>query len=181
MNTEGFAHPVRNVGAFRVEPGMSIADFGAGSGAYVHAIAELLGGVGHVYAIDIQKELLRRIKNDATKKGFHNVEIICADIEKVNGTKLKEASVDRVLISNVLFQVDDKDAVFREAKRIMKPHGRVIVIEWSDSFGGMGPHKNSVLTKERMVAHAEHAGFSVEREFQAGAHHYGVILETHLV
>ena len=177
MNTEGFAHPVRNVGAFRIEPGMTIADFGAGSGAYVLAMAEALEGTGVVYAIDVQQDLLRRIKNEATKRALHGVEIIWGDVEKTGGTKLKNESVDRVLISNILFQVEDVSAVFSEAKRICRPQGRVIVIDWTESFGGMGPHPDAVVTKEKALEVAHAVGFALESEFKAGAHHYGVILQ----
>ena len=65
LNTAGFAHPVRNVDALGIEPGQTIADFGSGSGAYVLAIAEKLHNKGHVYAVDVQQDLLRRTKNEA--------------------------------------------------------------------------------------------------------------------
>jgi ubiquinone/menaquinone biosynthesis C-methylase UbiE len=178
MHTEGFAHPARNVGEFRIETGMIVADFGAGSGAYALAMAQVLAGNGTVYAIDIQQDLVRRIHNDAKKREIHGVEIVWGDIEKKGGTKIKEESVDRVLISNVLFQVDDKRAVFREAQRILKPNGLVIVIDWTDSFRGMGPHKDHVVTKAQMIGYAKQELFTVEHEFAAGEHHYGVILKS---
>jgi tRNA A58 N-methylase Trm61 len=54
MKVENFAHPPRNVAEFGISPGMSVADFGSGSGAYVLLLAEALSGSGHVYAVDIQ-------------------------------------------------------------------------------------------------------------------------------
>lgn len=175
LRTAGFAHPVRNVAALGVENGMTVADFGSGSGAYVLAFADILNNTGHVYALDVQRDLLRRIHTEAQKRGFKNVEIIWADLEKPEASKLAEHSVDLVLISNLLFQLNNKDAVFAEARRVIKPTGQLAVIDWSDSFGGMGPIKQDVVTKEQTLGLAEKAAFEFTREFAAGAHHYGIV------
>jgi ubiquinone/menaquinone biosynthesis C-methylase UbiE len=170
-----FAHPTRNVNSFGLHPGMRVADFGAGSGAYALAIAEALSGSGVVYAVDIQKDLLRRIKNDAHKRGFNNVEVIWADLEKPGGSKIADRTLDAVLISNLLFQVADKTALFAEARRILRATGRLIVIDWQESFGGMGPLKEAVVTKEAAAQVAAQCGFGDAAEFKAGAHHWGLI------
>ena len=74
-STAGFAHPPRNVAALGIEPGMTIADFGSGSGAYVVAMAEHMAGLGTIYAVDVQKDLLKRTHNEAIKKGLKNVNV----------------------------------------------------------------------------------------------------------
>lgn len=156
---------------------MVVADFGAGSGAYVLTIAEWLAHAGHVYAVDVQQELLRRIKNESHRRGYKNVEIVWGDLERPNGSKIAHNHCDRVLISNLLFQLEDKDVVMREAYRILKPDGLLAIIDWSESFGGMGPHKNDVVKKEGAIHHAQKAGFVPVHEFEAGAHHYGLIFK----
>ena len=173
-----FAHPARNVGAFGIQPSMRVADFGAGSGAYVLAIAEALSGSGTVYAVDVQKDLLRRIKNEATQRGYTNIDVIWADLETPNASKLASGKLDIVLISNLLFQLDDKKPPFTEARRILKPAGRLIVIDWSESFGGLGPIKDEVVTKEQAVTLARASGFELVKEFSTGAHHYGLIFRS---
>lgn len=178
LNTAGFAHPKRNVAALHIEPGLVVADFGSGSGAYVLAIAEALSGTGKVYAIDVQKDLLRRTMNEANKKGLTNVHILWGDLEKENGTKLSDLSCDLVLISNLLFQVENKEQVLREARRILRPRGRLVIIDWQESFGGMGPIKKHVVDKNTAIAYAEHIGFKFADEFNAGAHHYGIVFRS---
>ncbi len=175
LQTANFAHPPRNVVAMEIEPGMTVADFGAGSGAYVLAIAERLAHSGHVYAIDVQQELLRRIKNESHKRGYKNVEIVWSDLDRPHGSKLADHFCDRVLISNLLFQVEDKATLLQEAYRILRPHGLLIIVDWSESFGGMGPHKKDVVNKDQAIKLAKHAGFESLRDFDAGAHHYGLI------
>jgi ubiquinone/menaquinone biosynthesis C-methylase UbiE len=174
-STHGFAHPARNVGALGIAPGMVIADFGSGSGAYVLAIAELLAGSGKVYAVDVQKDLLRRTHNEAIKRGFSSVHILWGDLEKPYGSKLADKSCDVVLISNLLFQVEDKREVMREAKRVLRPRGTLAIIDWQESFGGLGPIKEHVFDKSSALSVASATGFVFYREFNAGAHHYGLL------
>lgn len=177
----GFAHPTRNIEALGIEPGMRIADFGSGSGAYVIGIAKKLEGIGHVYAVDVQKDLLRRTLTEAADKGFSNVEIVWGDLEKDHGSKIADESLDLVLISNLLFQVEDKKRVVTEAKRIVRPLARVAIIDWTESFGNMGPHTDRVVTKKEAYDLALEAGLLFVSEFEAGAHHYGLIFRKNTI
>ena len=170
-----FARPAHNVTALGVTPGMKIADFGSGSGAHVLAIAESLANSGHVYAIDVQRDLLRRTKNEAHKRGFKNVEVLWGDLEYAGASKIADGVLDMVLVSNLLFQINNKDAVMREAWRILKQAGKLVIIDWSDSFRGMGPQEIDVVTKENAKSLAISNGFELMREFTAGSHHFGLI------
>lgn len=172
----GFAHPARNIDAIGVEKGMVIADFGAGSGHYTLQFAERLADTGRVYAIDVQSDLLRRIKNEALRRGLKNIDIIAGDIEVRGGSKLAERSADLVLMSNVLFQLQDPAGALKEAWRILKPGGKLAIIDWSESFGGMGPRKQHVISKEKAIELSAASGFKLVNEFAAGAHHYGLLL-----
>ncbi len=170
-----FAHPPRNVHALGIETGMKVADFGSGGGAYALLISQRLADSGHIYAIDVQRDLLRRIHNEAKRKGVRNLSIIWGDLERPGGSKLADGSLDFVLISNLLFQIERKEAVVTEAARILRNGGRLAIIEWSDSFNGMGPVQEDVVTKEKALALAREAEFDFIREFVAGAHHYGLL------
>lgn len=154
---------------------MTVADFGSGSGAYVLAIAERLSNAGYVYAVDVQRDLLKKLHNDANRRGYTSVKVVWGDLELPGGSKLPDQSCDLVLISNLLFQVEDKQQLFFEAERILAPSGRLAVIDWTDSFGGMGPLRKDVVTKMRANEYAREAGFILIQEFPAGDHHYGLI------
>jgi ubiquinone/menaquinone biosynthesis C-methylase UbiE len=176
LKTEGFAHPARNVLHFAIDPGMRAADFGAGSGHYVWPMAEALGPGGQLFVVDVQQDLLKRIHNEAQKRGLKNVKIIWGDLEKPKASKITDQTLDLVLVSNLLFQLDDRAAVLTEARRVLKWSGRLVIIDWADSFNGMGPHKKSVVTKDAALALVSGNGFELVREFPAGAHHWGVIV-----
>lgn len=155
---------------------MRIADLGAGTGSYVFPLAARLPR-GKVYAVEIQKELLFAIKRESEKRGITNIEIIWATIDKLGGTKIADRSLDAVLISNVLFQIEDKTVFIAEIKRILKPEGQVFCIDWSDSFSSMGPQPSDVFSKEKALALFVKEGFTALKELQAGDHHYGIIFK----
>lgn len=171
-----FSDPERNIEAFELEPNSFVADLGAGSGFYTVAAAKALQGGGRVYAIDVQKDLLERIKLTAQHERLSNVEILWGDIERLGGTKLREMSVDAVILSNTLFQVTHKKELVTEIRRILKPKGKVLLVDWIESFGGMGPAPEAVVYREDAEALFTQNGFRLEREISAGEHHYGLIL-----
>ncbi|MBM3272272.1 methyltransferase domain-containing protein [Candidatus Kaiserbacteria bacterium] len=175
---KSFARPHHNVAQFGIEPGMTVVDFGAGSGAYVRAFAEALGEDGQVIAVDVQRDLLRRIHNDAVHRHHRHVRTIWGDLERPGGSKLADDVADLVLISNLLFQVEEKQTVLDEAFRILRPGGRVVVIDWSDSFGGLGPRTADIVTREAGLQMLGAAGFVSSQPFMAGAHHWGVMADA---
>jgi hypothetical protein len=101
--------------------------------------------------------------------------IIRGDIETHQGTRIKSDSVHLAILANVLFQCDNKLGAIREALRTLTPQGKLAVIDWSDSFNGLGPIPAHVVTKEQAAALCETAGATLVREFPAGEHHYGLL------
>jgi ubiquinone/menaquinone biosynthesis C-methylase UbiE len=171
-----FSDPKKIIPHLDIHESMHVADIGAGSGFYTLEIAKRVGQ-GKVYAIDIQKELLARIKNHAHKERYKNVEIIWSDVDEQYGTTLKDASVNRVLLSNTLFQLEKKEIAVNEIKRILKPGGQVLVVDWADSYGNLGPTANNVVTRAKAKLLFEEAGFIFEHDVTVGAHHYGIIFK----
>jgi ubiquinone/menaquinone biosynthesis C-methylase UbiE len=176
LSPVSFSDPQHNIDQFMLGEGMEVADLGAGPGMYTLAAAKAVGSEGRVYAIDVQRDLLPKIKHSAHEHGLYNVEVLWGDIERRHGTKLRDNVVDAAIVSNVLFQVEDKKAFIEEVKRIVKPRGKVLVVDWSDSFGGMGPPPGHVVHKEDIRQLFEESGFSYEGDISAGAHHWGMIL-----
>lgn len=170
-----FSDPEKNIAQFFLKDGMIVADFGAGTGAYAVAAAKRVGERGRVYAIDVQKELLPSVKTAAAKAGLSNIEILWGDIEELYGTKMADKSADAAIISNVLFQSGNKSGLLNEAGRILKGGGMLLLVDWVDSFGGLGPHSDHVIKKNDARRMLEDAGFAYERDIDAGEHHYGMV------
>lgn len=171
-----FSDPEKNIEQFELGKGTYVADFGAGSGFYSFAASEAVGPSGRVYAIDVQKDLLEKLKNEAKNvRKLHNVDIVWADLEHLGGTRLRENSIDAVIAANLFFQLENKDNACLEIMRILKPGGRVLFIDWASSFGGMGPQAHHVFTEEQAKKLFEKHAFKFDRSISAGAQHYGMI------
>lgn len=200
---ETFLEPERIVQYFGLEPGDHIADFGAGHGYFTIPMARVAGGDGKVYAIDIQKSVLEVIKARAKLEHLLNIETIWADLDLPRGSKLKDDFLEFVLIANILFQSEQKETLFGEVYRVLRPKGRFALIEWDSSSqlssapagtghderaatsrreswedktpAPLGPPLQLRVKKDTAKQFASQAGLLFDREFEAGSHHYGLL------
>lgn len=171
-----FLNPSKVLQACHLHEGMRVADFGTGSGFFTRAAARMVGEGGVVWAVDIHRELLPRVKNLSLGEGLQNVEVIHGDVEKVGGTRLPEEQFDFVIIGNLLFSSEHKEALAKEAARVLKYGGRALVIDWSSSFGGLGPHPEHVILAPHARKLFEDAGFAYVDDVPAGAYHWGFLV-----
>lgn len=173
-----FANPEENIKNLGLQPGHKVADFGSGVGHYTFPAAKIVGTTGHVYAVDVLKEQLERLRNDAKSLGLKNIDILWGDVETVGGTKLGSNTMDAVIVSNILFQVESNAGLVHECERVLKVGGRVLLVDWSESFGGLGPKANMVVDAQTAQELFENGGFELLKTFDAGAHHYGLIFKN---
>ena len=173
-----FTDPIQNVVEFGFLPGQLIADLGSGAGHYTFAISKAVGENGRVYSVDYHEEALNRIASEAEQDGRKNIRVILGDIEKPEGTSLKDSCVDGVVFSNILFQLNKKESALIEAFRILKPGGSLGIVEWSDlSFltNVKTETKIKLVSEKESRQICEKAGFVFVKTFEAGDHHYGLI------
>lgn len=167
-----FSEPAANVAKLDLRDGMKVADLGAGSGFYTFEAARRVGHSGRVYSVDVNREILERIRATGAGEGLMNIEVIWGNCEKIGGTKLREAMIDRAIASNILFQIEKPDDFVLEIKRILKPSGKVLVIDWSD-VSTLSP--KSLVPRQKAQTLFEKNGFKLEQSFSAGDHHYGFV------
>lgn len=166
-----FSDPIKNLKAFGLKEDDIVADLGAGTGYYSVAAGQIATR-GKVYAVEINKDFLSTVKNKATEAHLKNVEILLGDVEKIGGTKIGDGVVSAVIASNILFQVGNKDIFIEEIKRILKPKGRVLLVDWAEASV---MRTIAVVPKNKAREMFEGKGFILEREVNAGEHHYGMI------
>ncbi len=170
-----FTSPVKNLKAFGLREDSIVADLGAGTGHYTTLLSPIVHR-GKVYAVDINKDFITTIKNKVLEDQLDNVEVLWGNVETQGGTRIANDALDAVVASNIFFQVEDKHGFIEEVKRILKPQGRVLLIDWHAGPTTMMPHVQGSLSKELTHEIFTQKGFMLEREIDAGAHHYGMIL-----
>lgn len=170
-----FSDPEKIISDLNITEGSTVADLGAGSGFYALAAARAVGAGGHVYAVDVQQDMLVRIKANANQEKLHNIEIVHGNLEMKGGTRLKDSCSDIAIVSNVLFQLEDRQIFLEELKRILKSGGRVLLVDWMEGVGGVDAHPNKLVTQPQAKELFESSGFEYVTAVNAGSHHYGLI------
>jgi ubiquinone/menaquinone biosynthesis C-methylase UbiE len=171
-----FSDPNTIVAALNIPLGATVADLGAGTGAYSFIISQKIGPTGKVYACDVQQDMLTRLENDAHERHITNIQTVHSNVEVHQGTRLRDTSVDWVIVANVLFQIEDRPGFITEIARILKPGGAVALVEWSESFGNIGPHEKDVIKQTDAERLFVEKGFRITPQIiDAGAHHYGIV------
>lgn len=169
-----FLNPTYALQNAGLHEGQDVADFNASGGFFTRAAARAVGS-GTVWAVDDNGDLLSRIKSLALAEGLHNVEILRGNIEAQGGSGLPPGHFDVVIAANLLFSAYNKEAVAKEISRVLKKTGRAVVIDWSSSHGGLGPHPNHVISKNDALKLFE-KGFTHLFDIPAGAYHWGFVV-----
>lgn len=146
-------------------PKLDVADFGCGTGVLSVAMARW---ARHVVAIDQSASALEQAKERIRRAGMKNVELLREDLHRLS---LPDGRQDLVVISQSLHHVEEPEGVLREAARLLRPEGRVVVLE-------LMPHEEKWVMER--LGH-RHLGFEPER-LEDGLKRAGftqVVCETH--
>jgi len=169
-----FVIPEVVVTQFHLREGDIVSDFGAGSGFFLPALSQVVGESGKVYACEIQRALVDKIGDTVLSEQLSNVHPLWCDLEEVNGIKIANEELDVAILINTLFQIEDKDTAVQEMGRTLRKGGKFFVVDWTESFAGMGPMPDNVIQANETEVLFERNGFVLERDFPAGDHHYGL-------
>lgn len=157
-----------------IREGMRVADLGCGTiGHFVFPAAHLVGPSGIVYAVDILKSALSGVEGRRKIESVTNVETVWADIEVPNGVKIASASLDLVMLVNNL----PKEAMVREAVRLIKPGGKLLVVDWKPAGAPFGPPSKDRVTPGDIAALGQRLGLKPLDSFDAGQYHFGVLFQ----
>lgn len=166
-----FVEPIEVLRKLELPKDSKAVDLGSGSGGWSLPLARILED-GEVVAVDVLEEPLSSLKGKARLEGLGNIRAVVGNAES-NIVELATSGFDLVLMTNLLFQVDDKSALFRLAQRILKPGGRLLVVDWKKE-SLLAPKTGSVSPTE-IKELAANFDFQIEKEFPAGDYHFALV------
>ena len=170
MAKSSFLNPQKVLNEIELRRDMVVCDFGSGSGGWIISLARVIKK-GKLYALDVQEEALSALESQARLERIFNIETILCDLEKPV-LKIEDNSVDLVLMTNLLFQIEGKKQVFEEGERILRRGGIALVVDWKEK-SSLGP-KDKISPKE-VKKLAKEVGLELKKEFEAGDYHYGLV------
>ncbi len=169
--------PAIIVTSLRLMPGDVVADFGCGDGHYIREIEGKISSSGKLYAIDIQKPLLDSIVSKNKESGYSNIVPIWTDLEESARTNIPSSTVDAVVMANVLFMLSETGPLLREANRILKKGGSLLIVDWHKGLSLHIPPFKKIRNQEEIATACTLAGFRVTGNPPSGSHQYAIMCE----
>ncbi|HPS28611.1 MAG TPA: class I SAM-dependent methyltransferase, partial [Candidatus Paceibacterota bacterium] len=158
--------PDELIGKLPLEPGMQIVDFGCGTGFLTLPLAQKISPNGRVLAIDMVPEYLETIRLKAdNQKLSYSITTKCVDLTLPEATGLGQSSIGGVVMANILFQNSeaDKKALLTEVKRILRPDGFLLIVEWHIEDLPLDD-KLYPLSREDIIKFLTESGFTLTKE-----------------
>lgn len=148
--------PAKILNNIGLSSGMVMADIGCGTGYFTLPAARIVGKEGKILALDLSKEMLAALKEKLDLENINNVELIQ---NEENCFPLEENLVDLALLSCVLHEAENKKDFLEEVLRIIKPGGKIAVVEWEKIMTMFGPPLAERIDRKEMKKLLQGAGF----------------------
>lgn len=167
-------------GGLNLKDNAHVADFGCGVGENAKILSANLPK-GKVFAVDVHKDLLEHLETDIKrgkdKNEFQNIVPVWGNIEELDGTRLRDESIDAILISNVFFMLVHKKTCVLEMKRVLKRGGKILFVDWHKHLGKSFLHEKTVLSEKKVEEMFTQADMKVFPVIHKDDHHFVLIVE----
>ena len=163
--------PDRVLAAMGLEPGMTVADLGTGTGYFVPHLSAAVGPDGRVKAVDLEPAMLRYVAGLAGERGLGNVDTVRA---APTDTHLAPASVDRILTVNTWHHIPDRGTYAAHLADRLREGGSVWVVD-VEKEAPMGPPKRHRLPPQAVAKELERGGLEAEVRDLGLPHQYVVV------
>jgi ubiquinone/menaquinone biosynthesis C-methylase UbiE len=158
---DAWQRPDDVVRALALRAGAWVADLGAGTGYFSRRLSEAVGREGVVFAVDTEPNLVAYIRSRAERERTPNVIPVLAS---PSNPRLPRASCDLVLIVDTYHHIDDRVAYFRDLRRVLRPGGRVAIVDWQKRAAPVGPEMEHKLDRTVVVDEMRRSGFRLVGE-----------------
>jgi len=154
-----------------IGPDQRIADIGAGTGVFTRPFARAATGNGVVYAVDVNRELLKIIARNADRLGLANIRTVAA----AEDDPLIPEPVDLIFICDTLHHIQNRGSYLETLRRYLRPSGRLAIIDFDGGF----PHVSASMRYERseLESWMQQAGYELLQSHQFIAGQVFVVYE----
>jgi arsenite methyltransferase len=153
--------PDEVIKALNLKQGAVIADIGAGSGFFAFRFAPHVGASGRVYAVDINSDMILYMNKRIRDSKIANVTTVLSDPED---PLLMENSIDLFFICNTWHHVSNRLHYLALMKKMLKPNGRIVVIDYKKETLPVGPPPEMKMAREEVIKEMRTAGFGLAGE-----------------
>lgn len=164
---DAWQKPHEVVMALGLKPTDVVADIGAGTGYFARRFAN---HAAKVYAVDIDRDLLAIAQRNAPR----NLTTVLA---APDDPRLPEHSVDLIFFCDVLHHIANRVAYYAKVAKVLKPGGRVVVIDFYKKALPVGPPPSMKLSEKEVIAELRDAGFSLTKRLDILPYQYYLFLE----
>ncbi|MFQ5665297.1 MAG: methyltransferase domain-containing protein [Candidatus Binatia bacterium] len=158
---DAWQKPAEVVQALDLRPGMRVADLGAGTGYFSRYLSAAVGDDGTVFAVDTEPNLVTYLRERSDKEHTANLVPILASPDN---PRLPVRSTDLVLIVDTFHHIDARLKYFARLRRLLKPGGRVAIIDWQKRELPVGPPPPHKIPRAQVVEEMEAAGYQLVAE-----------------
>jgi SAM-dependent methyltransferase len=166
---EAEEQPDKMLDALKLKPGMTVADVGAGVGYTSVKISRRVGPTGTVLSTDVQPEMLRMLRENASDQGVRNIKpILCTPTDP----KLPENAVDLIIMVDVYHELSDPETSLKGFRKALKPDGRLVLVEFraEDPDVPIKPEHKMTVAQARKELEANGFTFQESLEFLPWQH-----------
>jgi predicted methyltransferase len=148
------------VDALTLQPGMAVADLGAGTGFYTFLFAQQVGASGRVYAIDISENFIEHILQTARSRDLHNIEGI---VNTQQSTRLPAESVDLVFMCDTYHHLEYPQTTLASIHQALRQNGQLVIIDFRKQPGLSSSWVMSHVRADEttVIREVESAGFKL--------------------
>jgi len=157
---DAWQRPDQIMDALQIGEGSVVADLGAGGGWFTVRLSRQVGPNGHVYAEDIQPQMIKAIERRMEREGRRNVTPL---LGTADDPQLPAAKMDVVLIVDAYHEIERPVALLANVVKSLKPGGVVAIINFKKDGGGPGPSIDERVGPEEVVANARAAGLELRK------------------
>lgn len=152
-----FISPGKIMELLQIQEGEIVSDLGCGIGYLTLPAAQRVGSGGFVFGLDIQEAMLVEALARSRQNNLHNIAWVLTPPDRIS---LPAESVDCLTMVMVAHEIPDMGGTLKECRRVLRPGGRVGIVEWNQTFTEIGPPLDHRLKPEVLLQEMEKQGFA---------------------